>query len=190
MHVAPAGGVWWLVSARSGRARGRRGSLTRVLSTAFSPEPSGPLLARTSRLDTLVTVVAIIVSESSVQPSNPTGAYCSSAMQTQQTQNICITFVQCWTNVEDVGQALYKCYTTVLWLLEKQTAVPAYLKLSRYFILPLYDSACNLLPLAIQLVVFQLGLPHRKWHVLTGCAGFRSVGAECPWFKETTVITT
>ena len=25
----------------------------------------------------------------------------------QQTQNICITFVQCWTNVEDVGPTLY-----------------------------------------------------------------------------------
>ena len=28
----------------------------------------------------------------------------------QQTKNICITFVQCWTNVEDVGPTLYKCY--------------------------------------------------------------------------------
>ena len=27
---------------------------------------------------------------------------------TQQTQNICITFVQCWTNVKDVGPTLYK----------------------------------------------------------------------------------
>ena len=35
----------------------------------------------------------------------------------QQTQNICITFIQCWTNVEDVGPALYKCYTNVLCLL-------------------------------------------------------------------------
>ena len=33
---------------------------------------------------------------------------------TQQTQSICITFVQC---VEDVGSALYKCYTNVLCLL-------------------------------------------------------------------------
>ena len=31
--------------------------------------------------------------------------------------NICITFVQCWSNVEDVGPALYKCYTNVLCLL-------------------------------------------------------------------------
>ena len=26
---------------------------------------------------------------------------------TQYTQNICITFIQCWTNVEDVGPTLY-----------------------------------------------------------------------------------
>ena len=26
----------------------------------------------------------------------------------QSTQNICITFVQCWTDVEDVGPTLYK----------------------------------------------------------------------------------
>ena len=35
----------------------------------------------------------------------------------QQTQNICITFIQCWTNVEDVGPTLYKCFTNVLCLL-------------------------------------------------------------------------
>ena len=35
----------------------------------------------------------------------------------QQTQNICITFVQCWTNVEDVEPTLYKCYTHILCLL-------------------------------------------------------------------------
>ena len=27
--------------------------------------------------------------------------------------NTCITFVQCWTNVEDVWPMLYKCYTNV-----------------------------------------------------------------------------
>ena len=36
-----------------------------------------------------------------------------------QTQNICITFVQCRTNVEDVGPMLYKCYTNVLYLLRR-----------------------------------------------------------------------
>ena len=32
-----------------------------------------------------------------------------------QTRNICITFVQCWSNVEDVGPTFYKCYTNVFW---------------------------------------------------------------------------
>ena len=35
----------------------------------------------------------------------------------QQTQNISLTFIQCWANVEDVGPTLYKCYTNVLCLL-------------------------------------------------------------------------
>ena len=37
--------------------------------------------------------------------------------RSQQTQNICITFVQRRPNVFDVGPALYKCYTNVLCLL-------------------------------------------------------------------------
>ena len=41
---------------------------------------------------------------------------------TQETQNICITFVQC---VEDVGPALYKCYTNVLCLLGKAAGLAA-----------------------------------------------------------------
>ena len=36
---------------------------------------------------------------------------------TQQSQNICITCVQCRTNVEDVGPTLYKYYANVLCLL-------------------------------------------------------------------------
>ena len=35
----------------------------------------------------------------------------------QQTHNICITFIKRWTNVEDVGSTLYKCYTNVLCLM-------------------------------------------------------------------------
>ena len=35
----------------------------------------------------------------------------------RKTQNICITFVQCWTNVFNVGPTLYKCYTNVLFFL-------------------------------------------------------------------------
>ena len=41
----------------------------------------------------------------------------------QQTRNICITFLPCWTNVEDdedVGPTLYKCYTIVLCLLDNK----------------------------------------------------------------------
>ena len=38
-------------------------------------------------------------------------------MPTQQTQNICITFIQCWPNVFDVGPTLYKCHINVLCLL-------------------------------------------------------------------------
>ena len=36
---------------------------------------------------------------------------------TQYTQNICMTFVQCLANVEDVGPMFYKCSTNVLCLL-------------------------------------------------------------------------
>ena len=39
----------------------------------------------------------------------------------QQTQNICIPFVQCWTSVEDVMPTLYKWYTNVLCLLGYNT---------------------------------------------------------------------
>ena len=35
----------------------------------------------------------------------------------QQTQNICITFVQRRPNVFDVGPTMYKCYTKVLCVL-------------------------------------------------------------------------
>ena len=38
-------------------------------------------------------------------------------MPAQQTQNICMTFVQCWTNVEDVGPTWYHCFTNVSCLL-------------------------------------------------------------------------
>ena len=37
----------------------------------------------------------------------------------KQTQNICITFTQCWTNV---GPTLHKCYTNVLCLLSCSTS--------------------------------------------------------------------
>ena len=39
------------------------------------------------------------------------------AIKTQLTQNMCIAFLQRWTNVEDVRPTLYKCYTNVLYML-------------------------------------------------------------------------
>ena len=59
--------------------------------------------------------------------------YCypgASILWSQQTQNICITFVQCRPNVSDVGPTLYKCYTNVLCLLG-------------YYIPFLLSSKCN-----------------------------------------------
>ena len=38
----------------------------------------------------------------------------------QQPPIICIAFIQCWTNGEDVGPTLYKCYTNVLCFLGEQ----------------------------------------------------------------------
>ena len=38
-------------------------------------------------------------------------------LQSQLAHNICITFIQRWTNVFDVGPTLYKCYTNVSCLL-------------------------------------------------------------------------
>ena len=38
----------------------------------------------------------------------------------QQTQTICITFIQCWTSVEDAGPTFYKCYAYVLCLLRRR----------------------------------------------------------------------
>ena len=40
-----------------------------------------------------------------------------SSERVNSTQNICATFIQCWSNVEDVGPTLYKCCTNVLCLL-------------------------------------------------------------------------
>ena len=40
--------------------------------------------------------------------------------------NICITFVQCWSNVGDVGPTLYKCYTNVLCLMGSYVSTRRY----------------------------------------------------------------
>ena len=43
--------------------------------------------------------------------------------QSQQTQNICITFIQRRPNVFDVGPTLYQCFTNVLCLLASHIAI-------------------------------------------------------------------
>ena len=49
----------------------------------------------------------------------------------QQTQNIYITFIQCWTNVEDVGPTLYKYYTNVVCLLGEVRIAARLIKLKK-----------------------------------------------------------
>ena len=46
-----------------------------------------------------------------------TFAKCSTKHTLPNKQNICMTFVQCCTNVEDAGTTLYKYHTNVLCLL-------------------------------------------------------------------------
>ena len=58
-------------------------------------------------------------------------------LSTQLTQNICITFIQCWTNVEDVGPTLYKCYTNVLCLLGRMSC---YIMLYTALVITLYST--------------------------------------------------
>ena len=57
-------------------------------------------------------------------PARNTGVLLANTRSTQQKQNMCITFVQGWTNVEDVGPTLYKCYSIFLCLLLTQTHIP------------------------------------------------------------------
>ena len=47
--------------------------------------------------------------------------FCDKNVSLQKAQNISITFVQCWTNVKNVGPTLYKCYANILCLLGKPT---------------------------------------------------------------------
>ena len=46
----------------------------------------------------------------------------------QQAQSICMTFVQCWPNIENVGPTLYTCPTNVVCLLGYLTAFAPSLK--------------------------------------------------------------
>ena len=57
----------------------------------------------------------------------------------QQTQNICITFVQRRPNVFDVGSTLYKCYTNVLCLLGRNCIINTVL-CYKLLLTPLHES--------------------------------------------------
>ena len=61
--------------------------------------------------------------ERSIRIESPWSSQVCVTRPSQQTQNICITYVRCWTNGEDVGPTLYKCYTNVLCLLELDDSV-------------------------------------------------------------------
>ena len=65
-------------------------------------------------------------------------------VSTQQIQNICITFVQCWTNVEYVETTLYKCYTNVLFLLGRQNWPKLSLKSFSSICSPQKDPGCQI----------------------------------------------
>ena len=47
-------------------------------------------------------------------------------VNTQQTQNSCITFVQFWSNVKDVGPTLHKCYPNIMCLLGSCSTVDSH----------------------------------------------------------------
>ena len=53
----------------------------------------------------------------SLSPGHRTSGVLTYFSASEQAQNICITFVQRWPNVFDVGPTLYKCYANVLCLL-------------------------------------------------------------------------
>ena len=81
---------------------------------------------------------------------NPHHRQCWTKVVTQQTQNICITFVQRWPNVSNIVPALYKCYwsTNVLCLLGRHFATSSweFTGLCRYvtgiFLFSLKSVAC------------------------------------------------
>ena len=68
-----------------------------------------------------------------------------STLPSNKTQNICIKFVQCWSNVEDVGPTLYRCYTIFLYLLGSSKAFFQSLKSVTFFIegLCIRDKMCD-----------------------------------------------
>ena len=81
-----------------------------------------------------------------------------------KTQNICKTFIQCWTNVENVGPSLYKCYTNILRLLGPSR--PRYCNWSKWISKMYIDHYCGNPELVIQYVIISLSsciASHDSW---------------------------
>ena len=70
-------------------------------------------------VDTIWTNTTTTPSSSSTQKntSSPHTTLCVWMICLPANINICIPFMQCWTNVDDVGPTFYKCYAIVLYLL-------------------------------------------------------------------------
>ena len=88
----------------------------------IAPGPGFPLCAKTdmklhlfvSCHNYLINIIVILTSPESRREMKGGNNMRGRLWPTQQTQNICITFVQRRPNVFDVGPTLYKCYTNVL----------------------------------------------------------------------------
>ena len=82
---------------------------------------SGPTLPRFGSNHVSVSLTRKCVGVTCISPMP--GRVCwpltadSGPLSTQRAQSICVAFVQCWTNVENVGPTLQKCCTRVLCLL-------------------------------------------------------------------------
>ena len=61
--------------------------------------------------------VLLLVFRSRLTPRRLTPRVCRHPVNTTHLYD----FIQCWTNVEDVGPTLHKCYTNVLCLLRRRT---------------------------------------------------------------------
>ena len=92
-------GIYYLITCRAIEVFPPRATL-------FAPPP--PSLPRQSTSISTREKIMTCDSENSVDDILRTNVE-----TTQQTQNICITFIQRRPNVFDVGPTLYKCYTNV-----------------------------------------------------------------------------
>ena len=72
----------------------------------------------------------------------------------QQTQNICITFLQCWTNAEDVGPALYKCSNILCLLRHAMSAESKLINPSMQSVCTLFDEHDQMYSMSVMCHIF------------------------------------